>query len=202
MAKWARPRDGGVRAAIAQEAARLAAEHAHTDLALARRKAARRLGISDSHLWPELNQVEDALRQRQSLFHEDRQTTALAELRAIAVQAMQELREFEPRLTGAVLEGTADEHSPIRLLLMADTVEHVIFALQDLGRPWLCAEITLCYSRGRREKRPLLRFEAGHTPVELVVLSSADRADPPLAPESNKPARALRLKELLPLIGV
>ena len=59
------------------------------------------------------------------------QAAALARLRRQAAVTMQWLNPFKPRLTGAVLDGTADEHSRIRLLLV-----RLRRKLRDLNAEW------------------------------------------------------------------
>ena len=51
--------------------------------------------------------------------------------------------------------------------------------LSDRHIPWQDAEVVLHYSGGRRIARPALRFLAGETTVELVILDRQSRSDPP-----------------------
>jgi hypothetical protein len=56
------------RARIAELAARLIAEHGISDYALAKRKAARSLGLPEGHGLPSNDEIDAALVYRQSLF--------------------------------------------------------------------------------------------------------------------------------------
>ncbi len=179
--------DGPLSRRIAIEAARLAAEQGDADLAGARRRAARRLGVRDPRAWPDLASIEALLRTEQRLFRAGLQPAALVRLRALAAQAMADLAIFAPRLLGPVLDGTADIHSPIRLHLQAASPEEVIFALTDRHIPWRASEVRLNYSRGRQQPRPCLKFRAGETAIELVILNAADRSDPPVDAQSRRP---------------
>ena len=49
---------------------------------------------------------------------------------------MRFFKRFEPRLVGAVLDGTADKHSAICLHLFNDTLEEVTGFLQEQGIPY------------------------------------------------------------------
>jgi len=186
----------GLAQRIAIEAARLAAEFGSTDLAGARRKAAERLGARNPKLWPDISDVEIALREQQRLFHAPRQTAALLELLRIAVQAMTVFNAFRPRLTGPVLEGTADLHSEITLLLDADTPEDVIFFLTDKGIPFRAGETQLNFSQRRQAYRPSLRFRAGDTDIKLIILTPADRRDTLYSPDQNKTLRVGSIGEV------
>lgn len=189
-------RDAGLTRAIANEAARLLAEgHCH-DTHTACRKAAERLREHNPRHWPDGAAIESALREYQGLFQADRQPAALERLRRLALEAMRDLSAFHPRLVGAVAKGLADEHSPIRLLLTADTPEAVALTLEERRIPWRSAEVTLVFSRNRRACRPAFRFQAGDTPMELVVLSPADRHDPPRDSIADRPLKGLSADEL------
>jgi hypothetical protein len=196
----ARRKEGSLTRAIASEAARLLAEgHCH-DSHSACRKAAERLGEGNSKHWPDAAAIEAALHEYQSLFQRDSQPAALEQLRQLALQAMRDLAGFEPRLVGPVAKGLADRHSPIRLLLRADTPEQVALALEDRRIPWRSAEVELLFSRNRRSPRPAFRFQAGDTTVELVVLDPADRQDPPRDPADDSPLRGLSASALHELL--
>ncbi len=114
-----------VRLRIAQAAAKLIAE-GQSDYHTAKMKAARQLGIDDKHALPDNLEIEAALREHLALFSRDRQPEALAALRRVAVRAMQWLirADFEPWLTGAVLNGTANEFSAIELELVEVEAKH------------------------------------------------------------------------------
>lgn len=186
----------GLTGAIANLAARLIAEGQCSDPRVACRKAAEQLGASNPRAWPDTAAIEAAVREYQGLFQADRQPAAQARLQRLARDAMRDLAAFRPRLVGAVAKGIADEHSAIQLLLTADTPEQVIMALEDRRIPWRSTEIMLPFSRNRRQARPGFRFQAGETPVELVVLMPADRNDPPWDPATGKPLKGLSVAQL------
>ena len=191
----------GLAQRIAIEAARLAAEFGSTDLLGARRKAAARLGARNPKLWPDLSDVEIALREQQRLFHAPRQRAALLELLRKAVEAMTEFNTFRPLLTGPVLEGTADLNSYITLLLEADTPEDVIFFLTDKGIPWHAGETQLYFSGRRQAYRPSLQFRAGNADIKLVILAPSDRRDTLYSPDQNKPLRVGLIGEVEALLS-
>ncbi|MES3020011.1 MAG: hypothetical protein V4857_00340 [Pseudomonadota bacterium] len=121
-----------LRAQIAAAAARLVAQDG-ADFGSAKRKAARQvLGPTppNADLLPDNAEIEEALRQYQSLFQGDTQPARLLQLRTVALEVMDALAEFSPHLTGAVLGGTAGEHDDIHLQLFADSAKEVeIFLL-------------------------------------------------------------------------
>ena len=95
---------------IAVEAARLITEQGLRDYHQAKLKAAERLGYGDDQDLPRNTEVEEALREHQRLFQADTHPALLEGLRDTAREALRYFASFQPRLVGAVLEGTADAH--------------------------------------------------------------------------------------------
>lgn len=100
-------------------------EHGVRDFASAKRKAARQLGIADPHHLPGNLEIEAAVKSYQALFQSQTQPAVLREFRQLAVGVMQMLADFQPYLTGAVLNGTASKHSDIRIELFTDNEKEV-----------------------------------------------------------------------------
>ncbi len=124
-----------LRRALAQEAARIMAEHGIGDFLQAKRKAADRLGVNDVAVLPKNIEIEAALREHQRLFGRDSHDHTLKEQRRIALDTMRMLNEFQPRLVGSVLTGTATNYSDINLHLFADRSESVAMRLLEIGVP-------------------------------------------------------------------
>jgi hypothetical protein len=118
-----------MREQLAQQAAKLMAEDGITDHAFAKRKAARQLGASDTQHLPSNQEVDDALHSYRALYHLDRHSSILHQLREEALAAMHMLAPFHPYLTGSVLDGTAGAHSDINLMLFSDDEKAVLLFL-------------------------------------------------------------------------
>jgi hypothetical protein len=140
MTKDSSPQRRQMRELIAQSAARLIAEDGMQDYAAAKRKAARQIGVPDSHSLPSNAEVETALRAYQELYQKDEQPARLKCLRQEALAAMQLLERFNPHLTGSVLSGTATRHSDINLQLFTDNVKDVELFLLNRGMPYETGE--------------------------------------------------------------
>jgi len=194
---------------IAQEAARLIAENGIHDFEHARRKAAAKLGIHEEGLWPRLADVEQALREHQRLFAATEQPGALRQRRESAVQAMQFLQAFQPRLVGPVLSGVAGDNSPVTLQLHCDDADAVQRFLHEHhipaeARTW---SLQLAGHAGRQHF-PGWEFAADGIAFELLVLPEDALRQPPVSPDDGKPlprATLAQLKQLLatspPLAG-
>lgn len=124
-----------LRAQVAAAAARLIAADG-ADYGTAKRKAARqvlgeqRSANAGAAVLPDNSQIEEEVRLYHALFNADTQPARLFRLRTIALQVMEALEQYNPFLTGAVLNGTAGPHDDIHLQLFADSAKEVeIFLL-------------------------------------------------------------------------
>lgn len=118
---------------IAQAAARLIAEHGLSDWAAAKRKACRELGLSDREALPANEEIEQALRDYNSLFQPQAQAASLRAQRMIALDWMQRLAPWRPLLVGGVAAGWATAHSDVRLELEAEDPKAVELGLINTG---------------------------------------------------------------------
>lgn len=128
--------DTRLRTLLTQEAARLIVEEGLQDYGAAKRKAARHLGAGASRTrdLPTNREVADEVAARLRLYGDTPEAAAhLAELRRVALAAMDLLADFRPRLVGSVLSGLATAHSDINIHLFADTPEDVEIFLHDHG---------------------------------------------------------------------
>lgn len=124
-----------LRAEIAAAAARMIAEDG-ADYGTAKRKAARLILGNQrvrGDILPDNAQIEAEVREYQALFQGDEQSRHLLHLRRLALEIMQRFAEFSPYLTGAVLNGTASEHSDIHLQLFAESSKDVAVFLLNAG---------------------------------------------------------------------
>ena len=118
---------------VADEAARVMAEHGIRDFALAKRKAAERLGLSTRGVLPSNALVQARLVARQRLFEPEAHDARIAKLRRLAANVMNLLEQFRPKLVGAVLDGTATINSAVELHVFSDSPELVAATLETCG---------------------------------------------------------------------
>ncbi len=186
---------------VAQEAARLMSEHGIRDFHHAKLKAAERLGIVDTQALPRNLEIEQALREHQRLFLADRQPQLLQQRRKAAVEAMAFLAAFEPRLVGAVLEGTADAHSAVCLHVHSDDPDAVLRYLREHGVPIEMQVRRLRYSRDEQPEYPVLLFSADDLPFDLTVLPRDALRQAPLDRTELRPMRRASLAQVEVLLA-
>jgi hypothetical protein len=163
-----------LRAEIAAAAARMIAEDG-VDYGTAKRKAAKQiLGNRKvrGDVLPDNTMLEDEVRLYNELFFADTQPARLLHLRQLAVRIMTELAPFQPHLTGAVLNGTAGQHSDIYLQLFADSPKDVEIYLMDKRVDFEVSESS--HFKGRNEPVETLSFIWQQEGVHLALYESDD----------------------------
>jgi hypothetical protein len=189
-----------MRLAVAEEAARIMREQGVDDFLQAKRKAADRLGVTDASILPRNTEIEAALVAHQRLFAADRHEADLAAMRRSALEAMRLMADFQPRLVGPVLTGTASAHSEINLHLFSDSPEAVSIRLEERGVPHEVLERRLRYERDRAVSYPALRFVAGRQTVDAVVFPLDGIRQAPCSPVDGKPMRRASAAEVEALL--
>ena len=157
MSRRPNPRADLLRQAVADEAARIMNEQGVDDFLLAKRKAAERLGVTDASILPRNTEIEAALMAHHRLFAQDRHAADLSDLRRSALAAMRLMQDFQPRLVGPVLNGSASAHSEINLHLFSETPEAVSLRLDERGVPHEVLERRVRFERDRAVGYPALR---------------------------------------------
>lgn len=159
------------RSTIAHLAARLMAEDGIEDYALAKRKAARQVGLPETRGLPTNEEVEEALRTYREIYHREEHRDRLRLLRGIAVRTMRELAQFNPYLTGSVLNGTAGRYADINIQLFADSAKAVELYLIDRQIPYRTAQARL-YCGSEPVTAPVFTIRDDGIDIEITVLSS------------------------------
>lgn len=185
---------------LAHEAARLMAEGGIRDFHQAKLKAAHRLGIHDDASLPRNREIEDALREYQRLFLGDSLTTGLRTRREAALRALEFFSDFDPRLVGPVLDGTADPNSPVMLQLYTDDADAVPRFLEEHRIPAESRTRHVRLDRERGDVFPVWLFSAEELTFDVTVLPADVLRQAPLASVDEKPmkrASASQLRQML-----
>ena len=200
MGRRPNPRAELLRQAVAEEAARIMREQGVDDFLMAKRKAADRLGVTDASILPRNTEIEAARVVHQRLFAADRHESELVALRRSALEAMRLLAEFQPRLVGPVLAGTASAHSEINLHVFSETPEAVSLRLEERGVPHEVLERRLRFERDRTLAYPALRFVAGRQSVDAVIFPLDGIRQSPASPVDGRPMRRASAAEVEALL--
>jgi len=199
MPKRAPTRADHLRSAIAQEAARLMAEHGIQDYLIAKRKAAERYGVTDGPMLPKNTEIEAALVSWQRLFGAATHTSSLQQQRRVALEAMELLQPFQPRLVGQVLSGSATEFADIQLHVFSDSAEAVCMHLLDRRYEYEVFERRMRMTPERQIAVPSVRFQLDEETVEAFVFPRDGIRQAPISPVDGKPMRRAGVQEVAEL---
>lgn len=163
-----------LRAEIAIAAARMIAEDG-VDYGTAKRKAAKQILGNNKvrgDVLPDNAMLEEEVRLYNELFFGDTQPARLLHLRNLAVRLMAELAPFQPHLTGAILNGTAGEHSDIHLQLFSESPKDVEIFLLNKRIDFEVSESS--HFKGRSEPVETLSFMWQEEGVHLALYETDD----------------------------
>lgn len=189
-----------LRLEVAAEAARIMAVEGQRSYLAAKHKAAERLGASTRGSLPSNTQIEQALKEWQTLYGGEEQREILAALRRAAIEAMRFLAPFRPRLVGPVLEGTADEFSRVCLHVYDEDPDAVVRYLMEHGVPFDQERRRIRWHDGSWRELDVLVVEAGDDTVEMSLMIGRDALQAPPSPIDGKPLRRANLSEVQALL--
>lgn len=185
---------------IAHLAARIMAEDGIEDHGVAKKKAARQAGVSDTHQLPGNDEIDDALKLYRDIYHADDHRLQLTTLREIAACAMAELEAFNPHLTGTVLSGNAGKYAGIQLQLFTDDSKAVELFLIDHGIDYEAGQTSL-YSGDTRITIPLFTLNDDGAEIEIAVLSARDARGPLKTSRTGKTIERAKLAAVEALLS-
>ena len=192
MARETHSRQRQLREQIAQLAARLIAEDGIDDWGLAKRKAARTLGLTEAHCLPTNAELEAALLEHQRIFYEDGQREELHWLRSQALDLMDLFERFQPHLVGPVLSGAIGKYPTIHLHLFTDDEKAIEWFLLNESIPYDPSQRRVLIA-GAAATVPCFELNVDGTDVHLIQFAGPDRHQPVRLTADGRPmARAGR----------
>jgi hypothetical protein len=192
VARETHSRQRQLREQIAQLAARLIAEDGIDDWGLAKKKAARTLGLTEAHCLPTNAELEAALLEYQRIFAEDEQREELHWLRSQALDLMDLLERFQPHLVGPVLSGAIGKYPTIHLHLFTDDEKAIEWFLLNESIPYDPSQRRV-FIAGAAATVPCFELNVDGTDVHLIQFAGPDRHQPVRLTADGRPmARAGR----------
>lgn len=186
-------RYGNLRREIAALAARLMAEEGVRDYGFAKRKAAKQLGARDSDMLPNNAEIEAELRAWQALYQDEEQAERIRYMREAALGLMRRLEDFNPYLTGAVLDGTAGRYAEIEIDLFPDSTKDVEIFLLNQNLPYAHREVR----RPSDGPESVLELEWDDCPVRLSVYERSSERQARRGSRHVERARTTQLAALI-----
>jgi hypothetical protein len=200
-------RYGGLRGAIAVEAARLMYEEGVKQYFTAKRMAAKRLlgRVAGRRLryrpadLPSNGEIRDALLLLADLAEGSRRTRRLFAMRVVALEAMRALAGFEPRLIGSVSTGHIRKGSDVDLQVFTDDDGALETRLRELGWAYEREPVTI---QKFGEIREYLHYHVADAfMVELTVYPVRELRFRPKSSTDGKPIVRVRARALEALLA-
>jgi len=203
MGRWNGARQSGARGAmrarIAAAAARIMAEEGIDDFALAKRKAARRLGAVASEALPANAEIEAELRDYRALYQAEEHPERITELRRVALEAMRALEQFSPYLTGPVLAGLAGPYAEIDLQLFPASSKEVELFLLDRNLAYEASDQRR-YTGDRARAVAVISLAWQGVPLRLSVFDPRDERSAIKTPQAGRVAARAGIAEVRTLV--
>lgn len=176
---------------LVREAARIICEERLTDYRLAKQKASRRLGLSLHTAMPANADIQAAVLEYQQLFGGDAYDHHLRKLRRTALEAMDLLADFGPRMVGAAATGAAHDGHRLQLHCFTDSAESLDMFFLERGIEFRTGERRYRFADGRTHDIPMLSFQAGDVGVDIAIFAELGRRQVPLSPTDGQPMKRI-----------
>lgn len=199
-------RFGGVRAAVCAEAARVMYEEGVKQYFTAKRIAAKRVlgrrGAKEARFRPsELpsnGEIRDALLAMAELSEGPSRRRVLFAMRVVAMEAMEAMSEFEPRLIGSVSTGHIRRGSDIDIQLFTDEPDGPELRARALGWPFETERV--CIRKGGEFREYIHIHVVRSFAVEFTVYPRRDLRERPRSSTDGKPIERKTLASVRAII--
>lgn len=192
-------REAAHRQEIVCETARIIADEGLLDYQKAKNKAAHRLGYRG--LLPNNKEIESALITHLNIYHASTIKQRRMVLQTLALDFMQLLGKFNPRLCGDVLSGNVSPFSPIQIHINVDPPEQISPFLDMHSIPHIVKEKLVNFGSGKYQKIPIYSFRNDETRIEIWALSDVLFKCPPICPIHNKPMPRVTLAKFKKMLN-
>ena len=117
------------RSIVASRAAEIIMEEGVTDYLFAKKKAAKSLELLTSDNLPSNHEIDNALKEYQNIFQEQVDSETIVKIKKEALNIMTLFKDFNPHLTGQLLEGLIPKFPKIQINLFTDNLKEVEYIL-------------------------------------------------------------------------
>ena len=117
------------RSIVATRAAEIIMEEGVTDYLFAKKKAAKSLGLLTNDNLPSNQEIDNALKEYQNIFQEEVDSAIINKIKEEALNTMVLFEDFNPHLTGQLLEGLIPKFPTIQINLFTDNIKEVEYTL-------------------------------------------------------------------------
>jgi hypothetical protein len=165
------------RSIVATRAAEIIMEEGITDYLFAKRKAAKFLGLLTNDNLPSNQEIDNALKEYQNIFQEVVDSEIISKIKEEALNTMLLFEDFNPHLTGQLLEGLIPKFPKIQINLFTDNIKEVEYTLLNNNIAFDVRD-TIYQEKLSKKKStktiPAFILEGAWFPIELKVYFEND----------------------------
>ena len=114
---------------VAMRAAEVIMEEGVTDYLFAKKKAAKSLGLLTNDNLPSNQEIDNALKEYHNIFQAQVGLEVISKIKKDALNTMILFEDFNPHLTGQLLEGLIPKFPKIQINLFTDNIKEVEYTL-------------------------------------------------------------------------
>ena len=162
---------------VARRAAEIIMEEGITDYLFAKRKAAKSLGLLASDNLPSNQEIDKALKEYQSIFQEQVGSEIINQIKKDALSIMVLFKDFNPHLTGQLLEGLIPKFPKIQINLFTDNLKEVEYILLNNNISFDIKDKVYQEKLSKKKSTriiPAFTLEGAWFPIELKVYFEND----------------------------
>jgi len=170
------------------------AEESIRDYQLAKKKALARLGLNGVEALPTNLEIEAALNERLQVFAASSTSKRTRDAYEAAIDAMEFLSPFSPRLSGALVRGTLTDNMPVELHLFAETSEQITMMLIAEDVPYELFDQRLRYGGNRHEQISGVKLQADTIAIEALIFDERGLREAPLSRVDGQAMQRIDIK--------
>ena len=183
---------------VARRAAEVIMEEGITDYLFAKKKAAKSLGLLTNDNLPSNQEIDNALKEYQNIFQEVVDSEIISKIKEEALNTMLLFEDFNPHLTGQLLEGLIPKFPKIQINLFTDNIKEVEYTLLNNNIAFDVRD-TIYQEKLSKKKStktiPAFILEGAWFPIELKVYFENDIRSKKYNLLSNKGKNIKAIKE-------
>ena len=185
-----------IRQRICDAAARIMIEEGINDFQHAKRKASSRLNIRENFLLPSNKEIEVSLQERLRLFANESTQYSLNNYLQTAIDIMDFLAPFQPRIVGGILENYVTPSSSIKLHLFAQSPEEIWKFLSERQISFNSVDRRFRCDRDRVEYIPVLQLGFKDISIEGAIFPPNGLRQAPRSPVDGNPMERASVEQL------
>jgi len=165
------------RLSIAHKAAEIIMEEGITDYLFAKKKAAKYLGCINNQSLPSNKQIDEAIKEYQSIYLDETSPELLEKIKFEALITMKIFKDFNPHLSGHLLDGVIPRYPKIQINLFSDNLKEIEYVLLNENIPFEFNEKTRVEKLTKKKSIrlvPVIYLEGKNFPVEIKVYAEND----------------------------